>query len=108
MNTQILILKSTSKTVTPERKYGVNVTITDDIEDALLMVLQRYFDILIIDNELESMDKTRMKLLSGFHLPDLIVSETGAEDTDFSKEIADAIRNKTIKNFGQFELHEKN
>ncbi len=107
-NTEILILKTAERIVTEERKFGARLTIADDIEHALELVLQRHFDILIIDNEIPSLDKTRMKLLSSFHLNELIVLENNMDDKNFESAIAQGIRNKTLKNFGQFELHEKN
>lgn len=108
VNTQILILKTKDKTVTEERKYGAQLNITDDIERALHLVLQQHFDILIMDCELSQIDKTRVRLLAGFHIPDLITIENQDDDKDFSKAVAQGIRLKTLKNFEQVELHEKN
>lgn len=107
-NTEVLIVKTLDKEITTERKYGIGLTHTDDVEIALNYVLQRHFDILILDTALPSLEKTRMTLLSHFHLPELIVVESAADDTDFTKSIHEGLRKKTLKNLGNMEWHEQN
>jgi hypothetical protein len=107
-NTEVLIVKTPNKEITAERKYGIGITHSDDVEIALNYVFQRHFDILILDEALPSLEKTRMTLLSNFHLPELIVVESAVDDIDFTKSINEGLRKKTLKNLGHMEWHEKN
>ncbi|HEY8405088.1 MAG TPA: hypothetical protein VIK71_10805 [Flavobacteriales bacterium] len=107
-NTEILIVKTQDRNVTNERKYGIAITNTDDVETALNYVLQRHFDVLILDDELPAIEKTRMTLLSNFHLPQLIVLVSKVDDKDFAQSIHEGIRKKTLRNLGHIEWHEQN
>ncbi len=107
-HTSIIIITKPNQTIIDQQKKGIFITHQTEIEHGIIKLIERPFDIVIIDFAMDSESKARIRAIANYIDNETILLENNSDDIHYTQTIAKAIQHKMVRKFAHIQIQEKN